>query len=141
MIAPYPAPGATVVLIYAGWMPDTNALLRQTGYLLKQRLRKRGLATFGQLPPPTMAHWPARVTLVRVLGPGQRLLDESKNLSLATGPLVDALVLGGWLVDDSPKWARFMHDQDATRRQDGPRIEVTIRYVEVAYEPNSEAAP
>jgi hypothetical protein len=38
----------SVFLVYDGWMPQANALLKQNGWRLKKRLRKLGLECFGK---------------------------------------------------------------------------------------------
>lgn len=117
----------TQQLVYDGWMPQANALLRMNGWRLKQRLRKNAVAQFGALPGSVRTLRPAIVEVVRVLGPHQREMD-SGNLALVLKPLEDALVYCGYLVDDSPQWATFSRKEDATRRRDGPKIEISIWY-------------
>ena len=116
-----------VHLIYDGPLYNLNRSNPKIGHL-KAAMLKHARRQFGTLPPSHAARVPAQVMICRVLGPRQRFLDDDKNLGNATGQLVDALVQGGWLVDDSPKWATFRFRQDDSRRQLGPRIEIDIHY-------------
>lgn len=71
--------------------------------------------------------FPVTVHVVRILGPGQRLWDSS---SIGRGnwkEIEDALVACGWFTDDSPKFITMTtFDQTASRRFEGPAIEVII---------------
>lgn len=116
----------TIRLIYVGKLPRMNR--QQPSYWWRYQLRRRAQAQFGMLP---RSHWATRagvVTITRVLGPRERLMDEFDNLRYAMKGLVDALVTCGYLVDDSPQWASFTVGQDATRRADGPMVEISITY-------------
>jgi len=70
---------------------------------------------------------PVEITVTRILGPKQSLWDSS---SIGRGnwkEIEDALVACGWFHDDGPKYIkRTTFEQDATRRIDGPSIEVEI---------------
>lgn len=72
--------------------------------------------------------FPVKVQVVRVLKKGQRLWDTS---SIGRGnwkEIEDALVACGWFTDDSPKYiTETTFDQDASRKSQGPFIEVTIK--------------
>lgn len=114
---------------YQGWMPQANALLRASGWQSKRRLKQLGIKTFGDLPASVRVHQRATVHIVRVLGPRQRLLD-SDNLAIVHKPLIDALVVCGWLHDDKPQWATITYAQDEMRRQDGPKSEIQIEYAQ-----------
>lgn len=81
-------------------------------------------------PRPQPIPTPARITVTRVLGKGQRLMDAD---SLGRGnakELIDAIVAAGFLPDDGP---RHVHEvtyrQDTTRRADGPSTEITIEAI------------
>jgi len=71
-------------------------------------------------------------TVTRVLGKGQRLWDSS---SIGRGnwkEIEDAMVACGWWVDDSPPYiAETRFKQDATRRSEGPRVELNIEKWEI----------
>lgn len=114
-------------LVYTGNLPHVN---RQTpSYWHRWNLKKRCLRQFGELPHGHRAHQKAHVTIVRVLGPRQREMDAFENLPVSMKGLVDALVQGGYLVDDRPKWMSFELSQDGSRRHEGPRIEISIEYL------------
>lgn len=78
-------------------------------------------------PNPRPLATPVALTLVRVLGRGQRLYDVD---SLGRGnakELVDAIVAAGFLPDDSPRHiSSCTYLQDASRRHLGPATEVVI---------------
>ena len=115
----------TYRLIYVGKLPRVNR--QSPSYWLRYGLQQRCLKQFGILPKRQTHR--ARVAVTRVLGPRERLMDEWENLRVAFKGGIDALVKGGYLVDDSPKWVSFNEPrQDTTRRHQGPRIEITITY-------------
>lgn len=116
-----------VHLVYQGWMPQANALLRASGWQSKRRLKQLGIRAFGELPTSVRVHQRATVHVVRVLGPRQRWLDAD-NLAIVHKPLIDALVVCGWLHDDKPQWATVTYAQDDTRRGEGPKSEIQIEY-------------
>lgn len=121
---PVPEP---VRLIYVGELPRMNS--QHPSYWYRWNLKRKCLRQFGVLPQGFRATQKAHVTITRVLGKGQRLMDAFENLPVALKGLMDALVEGGYLVDDKPRW--MSHDpvqQDETRRQEGPRVEVQITY-------------
>ena len=70
---------------------------------------------------------PVRYVCTRVLGPRQKLWDNS---SIGRGnwkQIEDALVNLGWFHDDSPKWiTKVEFEQDATDRKNGPYIRLKI---------------
>jgi hypothetical protein len=73
--------------------------------------------------------WPYRVRcrVVRVLGKGERLWDDSSVLRGNWKEIEDALVACGWFNDDGPKWISAVDGrQDDTRRHEGPKIELTV---------------
>lgn len=71
--------------------------------------------------------FPVVVHVTRIIGKGQRLWDSS---SIGRGnwkQIEDAMVAVGFFHDDSPKYiteTRFF--QDDSRRDEGPKIEVSI---------------
>ena len=71
--------------------------------------------------------YPVEITVTRILGPKQSLWDSS---SIGRGnwkEIEDALVACGWFVDDGPKYIkRTTYEQDATRRHQGPCVEVAV---------------
>lgn len=73
---------------------------------------------------------PAKLTITRVLGKGQRLFDAD---SLGRGnakELIDAIVAAGFLPDDGPRHVvSCEYRQDATRRISGPAVVVEIETV------------
>ena len=80
--------------------------------------------------PPTPITTPVKVTITRVLGKRQRLYDAD---SLGRGnakEIIDAIVAAGFLPDDGPKHVTACeYRQDATRRGEGPAVEVTIEAI------------
>ena len=70
---------------------------------------------------------PVEITVTRILGPKQSLWDSS---SIGRGnwkEIEDALVACGWFHDDGQKYiTRTTFEQDASKRKDGPCIEVLI---------------
>lgn len=87
---------------------------------IEKKLRLKGFARSPFL-------FPVKVTVTRILGPGQRLWDSS---SIGRGnwkEAEDALVALGWFVDDSPRYVtQTIFNQDACRRKQGPAIELTV---------------
>lgn len=77
--------------------------------------------------------FPCRVDVVmtRLLGKGQKLLDPD---SLGRGnakQIVDVLTDLGWWIDDSSKHIRhFDYRQDATRRGEGPAIQLEVFFLD-----------
>ena len=71
---------------------------------------------------------PVSVTLVRILGKGERYWDPSSVLRGNSKELLDALVELGWFVDDSIKWINqpVIGLQDVSRREIGPAWEIRI---------------
>jgi hypothetical protein len=114
----------TVRLVYVGKLPRTNrnAVHWSVGYRLKQQ----ALRQFGQLP--FRVERKARVQVTRVLGKGERGQDLFENAPWRVKKLIDAAVQAGYLYDDSPAWAVFTYAEDATRRAEGPRVEITLEY-------------
>jgi hypothetical protein len=111
-------------LIYYGWLPKTNG--HQVNKFARSRLTKKGRAVFGVLPPMLYPQCKAHVDIIRVLGPGQKPMDDD-SIALLTGGLRDALV-PSWIRDDSPKFATFTYVNDGTRRDMGPCILIEITY-------------
>jgi hypothetical protein len=112
-------------LIYYGWLPRVNG--HQVNKFARSRLTKKGRAVFGVLPPMLYPQCQAHVDIIRVLGPGQKPMDDDSLSAMVSG-LRDALV-PSWIRDDSPKWSTFTYVNDGTRREMGPCIEVCITYV------------
>jgi hypothetical protein len=113
-----------MLLIYEGWLPKiSNKIVHP---LARHRLKQRATKVFGVLPPCCYPTRHASVRIVRVLGPRQKPMD-SDNLSILVAGLRDALK-PCYIKDDSPKWGTFDYVNDGTRRDVGPRIEVTICY-------------
>lgn len=74
-----------------------------------------------------------RLTVIRIVGKGQRLWDASSVGRGNWKELEDAMVVCGWFHDDGPKWiseVRFY--QDDTQRHVGPAVRVVV------YEPQPE---
>ena len=71
--------------------------------------------------------FPVIVHVTRILGPRQALWDSSSVGRGNWKEIEDALVACGWFTDDGPKYIRDTRfHQDATRRPQGPAIEVII---------------
>jgi len=71
--------------------------------------------------------FPVKVSVVRVLGKGQRLWDSSSVLRGNWKEIEDSLVACGWFKDDSVK--HIVHTvgyQDETRRNEGPCVEIIV---------------
>jgi hypothetical protein len=71
--------------------------------------------------------FPVVVHVTRIIGKGQRLWDSSSIGRGSWKEWEDAMVAVGFFHDDSPKYiteTRFF--QDAERRDEGPKIEVSI---------------
>lgn len=67
------------------------------------------------------------IIVTRVLGKGQRYWDQDSVLRGNAKQLIDSFVDAELLNDDSVKWVgRCLGDQDASRRSEGPFIEVTF---------------
>lgn len=70
---------------------------------------------------------PVALIVTRVLGKGQRLWDADSVLRGSAKQVIDAIVATGLLVDDGPKYvALVVGQQDDTRRDEGPIVEVTF---------------
>ena len=70
------------------------------------------------------------VTVVRVLGKGQRLWDSSSRLRGNYKQLEDAMVACGWFTDDSPKHIKdTIAQEDDTQRANGPAIDIYIKEI------------
>lgn len=70
---------------------------------------------------------PVRLTVIRVLGKGQRLWDASSVGRGNWKELEDAMVVCGWFYDDGPKWiSSVAFFQDAKQRDVGPAVRVVI---------------
>ena len=93
------------------------------------RMRKQHEATLRALGFVRMCPFPYQctVTVIRVLGKGQRLWDGSSVLRGSYKEIEDSLVALGWWVDDSPKYIKWTNGrQDDTRREEGSCIELRI---------------
>lgn len=67
-----------------------------------------------------------RVSLTRVCGPRQRMMDHV-NWAAACKPVLDSLVRSRLLVDDSRKWVDDTYPPDILdRRAEGPAVLVKI---------------
>lgn len=67
------------------------------------------------------------VKIVRVLGKGQRLMDESNLIGGSWKQLEDAMVSSGWFHDDSPEWVKLLSpEQDASNRTSGPMVRIEM---------------
>ena len=107
-------------LIFVGKLPSVNHDVKWWG---RYALKRAALRQFGQLPPSLVCRTPQIVDIIRVLGFREREMD-SDNLAYACKGLRDAMVQGGYLVDDAPRWATFRYRQETSRRAEGPRIEI-----------------
>lgn len=126
-------------LVYVGALPRMNK--QAAHWSLRWRLKQACLTQWGIWPFP--ATQKAMVVITRVLGPGERLMDEADNLPHACKGAIDALKNrrprddarrgynggGNYIVDDAPQWASFWFHQDSGRRGEGPRIEIEVSYV------------
>lgn len=71
---------------------------------------------------------PVQLVVTRILGKGQRFWDFSSGLRGNWKEIEDALVACGWFHDDSAKWiTQVDFRQDASRRGDGPSVQMTVR--------------
>jgi len=72
--------------------------------------------------------FPVSVSVVRILGKGQRLWDSSSVLRGNWKEIEDSLVACGWFKDDSVKHiVNTFGFQDETRRDVGPCVEIIVR--------------
>lgn len=62
----------------------------------------------------------------RILGPGQRVYDDSNFVS-GLKPIEDQAVACGLLIDDKNKWYERLTDQTSEDRGMGPALRVMIR--------------
>ncbi len=70
---------------------------------------------------------PVRVSVVRIVGKGQRLWDASSVGRGNWKELEDAMVVCGWFHDDGPKWVKSVSfDQDDSQRHVGPAVRVVV---------------
>jgi hypothetical protein len=111
-------------LIYLGPLPTING--HEVNRFARSRLTKRARRAFGEMPPFLYPTSKAYVRIVRVLGPGQRNMDDDSIAAQVVG-IRDALK-PSYIKDDSQTWATFVYVNDGTRREIGPRIEVDITY-------------
>ncbi len=92
--------------------------------------KKKLLKLWGELPTPMRCGPEKRqVRFIRVLGKGEREMDRD-NLAFALKGAQDALRRGGYIYQDSPKWLEVSYEQDGTRRELGPRLEVIVMEME-----------
>jgi hypothetical protein len=123
-------------LIYQGKLPNMNK--ECPDWRKRWNLKQTCLRQFGILPFPATQF--ATVTITRVLGPREKQLDY-ENLVYAIKGAVDSLPNrrlkkrgqgytggGNYIVNDDPPHVNISYDQDVTRRQDGPMIEIRIIY-------------
>lgn len=90
-----------------------------------RRQFERDLLVLGQRRKPFED--PVDVEVIRILGKGQRLWDNSSVGRGNWKQLEDALVSAGWFHDDGPKWiARVGFSQDDSRRKDGPAVRIVV---------------
>lgn len=126
-------------LIYHGKLPTMN--VQAPHWRRRWNLKQACLNAFGIWPVPATQF--AYVTITRVLGPGERLFDAD-NYVYACKAIVDSLTNrrpkrhggyaggGNYIIDDSPTHATVIYTQEATRRHEGPCIEIVIRYQETS---------
>lgn len=70
---------------------------------------------------------PVRLSVIRIIGKGQRLWDASSAGRGNWKELEDAMVVCGWFVDDGPKWIKSVSFyQDDTQRHVGPAVRVVV---------------
>jgi len=83
------------------------------------------LKSLGMVRTPYL--FPVHVHVVRVLGKRQKYWDSSSVLRGNYKQLEDAMVACGWFTDDSMKFIKTTSsDQDGTRREMGPAVELII---------------
>lgn len=73
--------------------------------------------------------FPRGVTVIvtRILGPRQHLFDPDSIGRGSLKELIDSLVWAGFFDDDGPRHiARVICEQDASRRAEGPAVEIRI---------------
>jgi hypothetical protein len=70
---------------------------------------------------------PVRLSVIRIIGKGQRLWDASSVGRGNWKELEDAMVVCGWFVDDGPKWIKSVSFyQDDSQRHVGPAVRVVV---------------
>lgn len=79
---------------------------------------------YGQLLPPNFKQ---RVTVIRVLGKGEKFWDPDSVLRGSAKELLDALVACGFANDDSSAWLEAVDGrQDASERTEGPAVKIIL---------------
>ena len=97
------------------WYLPASRRKKYESILLTMRLRR------DPFPVPVV------VTVVRILGKGQKFWDSSSGLRGNYKEIEDALVAVGWFREDSFEWikeTRFR--QDGTRRGEGAGVEIIV---------------
>lgn len=69
------------------------------------------------------------ITITRVLGKGQREFDVDNLAGGTLKHLIDALTTIGMWRDDSPRWLARRYLQDASRRFEGPGVQIRIEAI------------
>lgn len=111
-------------------LPRANALLRMH-WSKRRKLRTdylNELLVAGVRSQPR-EHERKRVTITRILGPGQRRFDRD-NLHASVKQLCDALTYKGLIFDDNPGWIDLSVDEDTGNRSQGPAVRVRVEPVE-----------
>lgn len=112
------------LLIYPYDVPKSHGTIHR---MVRYGQKKRAMQYFGMLLPQQWCQVHAYVTITRVQGPRQHDLDD-ENLYIGCKGLRDSLKACGYIKNDNRKWATFTYREDHTRRDEGPRIEVEVRY-------------
>jgi hypothetical protein len=124
------------LLVYQGKLPNMNK--ECPDWRKRWNLKQACLRQFGILPFPATQF--ATVTITRVLGPREKVMDEN-NVRYAAKGLEDSLTNrrpkknglgytggGNYIIDDGPAHVEFRYVQDHARREEGPCVEVLIQY-------------
>lgn len=101
---------------------------RGSKWFSSAKVRKKMEAKFRHLGMTrTPFQNPVRVTVIRILGRGQRKWDSSSVGRGNYKEIEDALTAIGWWHDDSPKWIENTEfQQDDSRRNEGPALRLIV---------------
>jgi hypothetical protein len=120
------SPGITTLLLPIA-LTNGNAGRTQHFGASAARRRKYERIIRTMFPNQKPFDTPVLVKVTRVLGRGQRYFDSSSVLRGNYKEIEDALVAAGFFHDDSRTWIRnTIPDQDNSRREIGPAVEITI---------------
>lgn len=105
---------------------DNNGQKRHWGRSARRRT-ELGLQIKAWFPLLKPIPFPVRVSVIRVLGKGDRLWDEDSIGRGNAKQLIDALRKAGMFVNDDPRWiVSVPYSQDSSDRREYPRVRIRI---------------